>query len=348
MNPLTNVKNLKKLTERELELGIDVSKSWHQMYKDSAWIFIGGLSYELSEGDVICVFSQYGEVNNIYMPRDKATGKTKGFCFLCYEDQRSTILAVDNLNGIKLVGRIIRVDHVQDFKPPKDYKQMSDETRKALTEGVAPQAVKIELSSSDSEDDITRPSGVKRPEVDLSRVKVEGHKIKKEIKKEKESPIRESGKHLKKQSRHGREKSNSPSPHHRDIKKRPEKEKEKAGRNDVDSKKVDKERREHSSSKHGSRSDHKYRSRSRSPPTKSHERVRGHRDERGRNKKFRSRSRSRSQSKSRSRSQSRDRESRRHTELNRPHRDHRSSRDHGERSIKDRSHDRKYGRSDRK
>ena len=45
---------------------------------------------------------RYGEIVNINLVRDKKTGKTKGFCFLCYEDQRSTILAVDNFNGIKV------------------------------------------------------------------------------------------------------------------------------------------------------------------------------------------------------------------------------------------------------
>lgn len=39
---------------------------------------------------------------NINLVRDKKTGKSKGFCFICYEDQRSTVLAVDNLNGIKV------------------------------------------------------------------------------------------------------------------------------------------------------------------------------------------------------------------------------------------------------
>ena len=34
----------------------------------------------------------------------------------CYEDQRSTVLAVDNLNGGKVLGRIIKVDHVEDYK----------------------------------------------------------------------------------------------------------------------------------------------------------------------------------------------------------------------------------------
>lgn len=47
-------------------------------------------------------FYRYGEVVNINLIRDKLTGKQKGFCFLCYEDQRSTILAVDNFNGIKV------------------------------------------------------------------------------------------------------------------------------------------------------------------------------------------------------------------------------------------------------
>jgi RNA-binding motif protein, X-linked 2 len=53
---------------------------------------------------------------NINMPRDKETGKPKGFAFLMYEDQRSTILAVDNLNGANVLERTIRVDHVKNYK----------------------------------------------------------------------------------------------------------------------------------------------------------------------------------------------------------------------------------------
>jgi len=45
---------------------------------------------------------RYGEIVNINLVRDKDTGKSKGFAFVCYEDQRSTILAVDNLNGAKV------------------------------------------------------------------------------------------------------------------------------------------------------------------------------------------------------------------------------------------------------
>jgi len=50
------------------------------------------------------------------MPRDRETGKPKGFCFLKYDDQRSTVLAVDNFNGAQLLGRTLRVDHSRDYR----------------------------------------------------------------------------------------------------------------------------------------------------------------------------------------------------------------------------------------
>lgn len=73
------------------------------------------LSFKLL-GDIICVFSQYGEIVNVNLIRDKKTGKQKGFCFLCYEDQRSTILAVDNLNGIKVRFITINISESTSWK----------------------------------------------------------------------------------------------------------------------------------------------------------------------------------------------------------------------------------------
>lgn len=46
----------------------------------------------------------------------------QGFCFIKYEDQRSTILAVDNFNGIQLLGRTLRVDHKDKYALPKEVK----------------------------------------------------------------------------------------------------------------------------------------------------------------------------------------------------------------------------------
>jgi len=112
------VKEINKINQAELDLGIS-GASWHDEYKDSAYIFVGGLHFDLTEGDVITIFSQYGEVMDLNLPRDKDTGKTKGFGFLMYEDQRSTILAVDNLNGARVLEKTLRVDHVKNYKQPK-------------------------------------------------------------------------------------------------------------------------------------------------------------------------------------------------------------------------------------
>ncbi|GAB5590833.1 RNA-binding protein Cwf29 [Umbelopsis nana] len=144
------VKEIQRINERESERGFSESGSWHAQYKDSSYIFVGGLPYDLSEGDIICIFSQYGEIINLNMPRNKDTGKTRGFAFLQYEDQRSTILAVDNLNGSKVLGRVLRVDHSQKPKPKKD------EDGNIIEEpamNAAPPLLEASNSEDDSEDD---------------------------------------------------------------------------------------------------------------------------------------------------------------------------------------------------
>jgi len=174
MNPLTQTLNQLKMNERELEMGLaGTSKSWHQEYKDSAWVFLGGLPYEMTEGDVICMFSQYGEPVHINLIRDHNTGKSKGFGFLCYMDQRSTVLAVDNLNGIKVLGRTIRVDHVHNYKLPKDLEKLDQDKRKLFEEGCAPK----ELSPSESEEeddgllDYVKPKKEKKKKKDKKKKK---------------------------------------------------------------------------------------------------------------------------------------------------------------------------------
>ncbi|CAI9612963.1 unnamed protein product, partial [Staurois parvus] len=157
MNPLTKVKLINELNDREARLGVKDSVSWHQDYRDSAWIFMGGLPYELTEGDIICVFSQYGEVVNINLVRDKQSGRSRGFCFLCYEDQRSTVLAVDNLNGIKMRGRTIRVDHVSNYRPPKDAEDIDEVTKTLREKGCG-----IETPSLSSEEEPEEPQKIKK------------------------------------------------------------------------------------------------------------------------------------------------------------------------------------------
>ncbi|KAI0837909.1 hypothetical protein F5Y06DRAFT_269346 [Hypoxylon sp. FL0890] len=123
---MNQIRAIQALNKREIENGVPPEASWHTDYRDTAFINFGGLPYELSEGDIITIFSQYGEPVFLKLVRDKETGKSKGFGWLKYEDQRSTDLAVDNLGGAEINGRLIRVDHARykarDDEDPEEFK----------------------------------------------------------------------------------------------------------------------------------------------------------------------------------------------------------------------------------
>ncbi|KAH9938101.1 uncharacterized protein B0H18DRAFT_1112290 [Fomitopsis serialis] len=77
-----------------------------------------------------------------------------------YEDQRSTVLAVDNLNGAKVLDRTLRVDHVKNYKQPKDKGEDGElHEREEQSLNAKPELIPLTLSldvddvSESSEDD---------------------------------------------------------------------------------------------------------------------------------------------------------------------------------------------------
>jgi RNA-binding motif protein, X-linked 2 len=132
--------------------------SWHADYRDTAYIYIGGLPFELSEGDIITIFSQFGEPTFVHLVRDKENGKSKGFAFLKYEDQRSTDLAVDNLGGATIMGRMLRVDHTR-YKKRDDDAEEDRETKDSRTGAgaVHDEERKLKGQSTESDNEAGRP-----------------------------------------------------------------------------------------------------------------------------------------------------------------------------------------------
>jgi RNA-binding motif X-linked protein 2 len=128
--------------------------SWHADYRDTAYIYIGGLPFELTEGDILTIFSQFGEPVHLNLVRDKDTGKSKGFAFLKYEDQRSTDLAVDNLGGASVMGRLLRVDHVR-------YKRREEE---GLVDNLADVEEGVGMKGDDEARDMKRKKKMRRTE----------------------------------------------------------------------------------------------------------------------------------------------------------------------------------------
>lgn len=52
MNPLTLVKLIRHISAKEASLGISYEASWNARYKDSAYVFVGVMPFDLTEGDL--------------------------------------------------------------------------------------------------------------------------------------------------------------------------------------------------------------------------------------------------------------------------------------------------------
>ena len=129
------VNEILRINDLELQQGLaHTPASWHVKYKDCAWINVGNLPINLTEGDVLCILSQYGEIDDIHLVRDKDSGKSRGFAFIKYEDARSCVLAVDNLTGSTVLGRTLRVDHVEKYRLPKHIQDKEDSNNGGIDE----------------------------------------------------------------------------------------------------------------------------------------------------------------------------------------------------------------------
>ncbi|KAF4214371.1 hypothetical protein CNMCM8980_009190 [Aspergillus fumigatiaffinis] len=171
------IRQTQALNKRELENAVPPEASWHADYRDTAYIYIGGLPFDLSEGDIITIFSQYGEPVHVDLIRDKETGKSRGFAFLKYEDQRSTDLAVDNLTGATVLGRVLRVDHARYKKRDNEEdennvaKLMGENTdRNARGEDTDDERRRKKRRSSESREDEARSRPLLKEERELQEL----------------------------------------------------------------------------------------------------------------------------------------------------------------------------------
>jgi RNA-binding motif X-linked protein 2 len=63
---MNTIREIEKINQEELDRGLaGTSASWHAQYEKAPWVYIGNLDHALTEGDVLCVMSQFGEVSDI-------------------------------------------------------------------------------------------------------------------------------------------------------------------------------------------------------------------------------------------------------------------------------------------
>ncbi|EGJ72075.1 RNP-1 like RNA-binding protein [Bacteroides coprosuis DSM 18011] len=76
-------------------------------------IFIGGLSYGITDADLMDLFQEYGEIKSAKVIMDRETNKSKGFGFVEMEDDSAAKNAISELNGAEYDGRTISVSEAR-------------------------------------------------------------------------------------------------------------------------------------------------------------------------------------------------------------------------------------------
>ncbi|MDB9411716.1 RNA recognition motif domain-containing protein [Microcystis aeruginosa] len=77
-------------------------------------IFVGNLSYEISEDDLTDVFKDYGNVQRVHIPVDRDTGRKRGFAFVQMENKDQETKAIAALDGAEWMGRSIKVNEARE------------------------------------------------------------------------------------------------------------------------------------------------------------------------------------------------------------------------------------------
>jgi len=73
-------------------------------------IYIGNLSYEVTEEDLKQAFEAFGQVESAKIIKDMYTGRSKGFGFVEMPDNADAQSAIDGLNDTELKGRTLKVN----------------------------------------------------------------------------------------------------------------------------------------------------------------------------------------------------------------------------------------------
>ncbi|MBE9038369.1 RNA recognition motif domain-containing protein [aff. Roholtiella sp. LEGE 12411] len=73
-------------------------------------IYVGNLSYQVTEEDLKRAFAEYGTVNRVQLPTDRETGRPRGFAFVEMETDAQEQAAIDALDGAEWMGRDLKVN----------------------------------------------------------------------------------------------------------------------------------------------------------------------------------------------------------------------------------------------
>jgi len=73
-------------------------------------VYVGNLAYTVTQEDLKEVFTEYGTVKRVHLPKDRETGRPRGFGFVEMASDDEEQAAIDELDGAEWLGRVLKVN----------------------------------------------------------------------------------------------------------------------------------------------------------------------------------------------------------------------------------------------
>lgn len=82
-------------------------------------IYVGNLSYQMTEEELKDTFAVYGEVKSAKIIVDRNSNRSKGFGFVEMDNSENATKAIEELNNKEVAGRALRVNEAKPKEPRK-------------------------------------------------------------------------------------------------------------------------------------------------------------------------------------------------------------------------------------
>lgn len=80
-------------------------------------IYVGNLSYGMSEDELRDAFGAFGQVSSVKILMDRETGRSRGFGFVEMPNSNEAETAISQLNGKDVGGRPLRINEARPREP---------------------------------------------------------------------------------------------------------------------------------------------------------------------------------------------------------------------------------------
>ncbi|KAK2151254.1 hypothetical protein LSH36_370g02026 [Paralvinella palmiformis] len=92
---------------------------------------VDNLTYRTTPEDLRRAFEKYGEVGDVYIPRDRFTRESRGFAFIRFYDKRDAEDAMDAFDGAMLDGRELTCHMAKYGRPSESQRRGRGPARKS-------------------------------------------------------------------------------------------------------------------------------------------------------------------------------------------------------------------------